>query len=57
MSEQSVIPEMPLRRRRTLWGDAWRRLIASPTARLGMAIVAIFVLGTVLAHFFWPYDP
>lgn len=49
--------EFPLRRRRTLWGDAWRRLIASPTARLGMAIIVIFVLGTVLAHFFWPYDP
>ncbi len=56
MSERLVIPELP-RRRRTLWGDAWRRLIASPTARLGMAIVVIFILGTVLAHFFWPYDP
>lgn len=56
MGERPVFPELP-RRRRTLWGDAWRRLIASPTARLGMAIVAIFVLGTVLAHFFWPYDP
>ncbi len=50
-------PEFSLRRRRTLWGDAWRRLIASPTARLGMAIVVVFVLGTVLAHFLWPYDP
>ncbi len=57
MKERPIIPEMPLRRRRTLWGDAWRRLIASPTARLGMAIVALFILGTVLAHFFWPYDP
>lgn len=56
MSERLVVPELP-RRRRTLWGDAWRRLIASPTARLGMAIVAIFVLGTILAHFLWPYDP
>lgn len=52
-----MVPEMPLRRRRTLWGDAWRRLIASPTARLGMAIVVLFILGTVLAHFFWSYDP
>ena len=57
MSERPIVPEMPLRRRRTLWGDAWRRLIASPTARLGMAIVVLFVLGTVLAHFLWPYDP
>lgn len=42
---------------RSLWGDAWRRLISSNTARLGMAIVAIFVLSAVLAHFFWPYNP
>lgn len=57
MAERFIVPEMPLRRRRTLWGDAWRRLIASPTARLGMTIVALFILGTVLAHFLWPYDP
>lgn len=49
--------EFPLRRRRTLWGDAWRRLIASPTARLGITIVVLFILGTVLAHLFWPYNP
>jgi ABC-type dipeptide/oligopeptide/nickel transport system permease subunit len=42
---------------RSLWGDAWRRLISSNTARLGMVIVATFVLSAVLAHFFWPYDP
>jgi ABC-type dipeptide/oligopeptide/nickel transport system permease subunit len=41
---------------RSLWGDAWRRLVSSNTARLGMAIVALFVLTTVLAHFFWPYN-
>ncbi len=42
---------------RSLWGDAWRRLISSNTARAGMAIVAIFVLSAVLAHFFWEYNP
>ncbi|MBS3784076.1 MAG: ABC transporter permease [Anaerolineae bacterium] len=42
---------------RSLWADAWRRLISNNTARLGMAIVAIFVLSTVLAHFFWEYNP
>ncbi len=41
---------------RSLWGDAWRRLISSNTARLGMTIVTIFVLSTVLAHFFWEYN-
>jgi hypothetical protein len=29
---------------RSLWGDAWRRLISSNTARLGMVIVATFNL-------------
>ncbi len=42
---------------RSLWGDAWRRLISSNTARLGMFIVAVFVLSAVLSHFFWEYDP
>lgn len=45
------------RKGRSLWGDAWRRLISSNTARLGMAIVTIFVLSAVLAHFFWEYNP
>jgi ABC-type dipeptide/oligopeptide/nickel transport system permease subunit len=45
------------RRHRSLWGDVWRRLISSNTARLGMVIVAFFVLSAVLAHFFWEYDP
>ncbi|MFW6136183.1 MAG: ABC transporter permease [Chloroflexota bacterium] len=42
---------------RSLWGDAWRRLISSNTARMGMAIVTVFVLSAVLAHFFWEYNP
>jgi len=49
--------DFAVREHRSLWGDAWRRLISSNTARLGMAIVVIFVLSTVLAHFFWEYDP
>ncbi len=42
---------------RSLWGDAWRRLISSNTARLGMVIVLTFILSAVLSHFFWEYDP
>ncbi|MGA1872788.1 MAG: Ig-like domain-containing protein, partial [Thermoplasmatota archaeon] len=42
---------------RSLWLDAWRRLISSNTARLGMFIVALFVFSAVYAHFFWEYDP
>ncbi len=56
-SKQSPLNDLSVRKRRSLWGDAWRRLISSNTARLGMAIVAIFVLSAVLSHFFWEYDP
>ncbi len=46
-----------VREHRSLWGDAWRRLSASNTARLGLGIVAFFVLSAVLSHFFWEYNP
>lgn len=46
-----------LREHRSMWYDAWRRLISSTTARAGMVIVAIFVFSSVFAHFFWEYDP
>ena len=31
--------DFALRKHRSLWGDAWRRLVSNNTARLGMAIV------------------
>lgn len=46
-----------IREHRSLWGDAWQRLISSNTARLGMAIVVFFILSAVLSHFFWDYNP
>jgi ABC-type dipeptide/oligopeptide/nickel transport system permease subunit len=46
-----------LREHRSLWKDAWRRLISSKTALLGMFIVVLFVLTAVGAHFFWEYEP
>jgi ABC-type dipeptide/oligopeptide/nickel transport system permease subunit len=49
--------DFAVREHRSLWGDAWRRLISSKTARLGMAIVILFALFAVLSHFFWEYDP
>ncbi len=54
-SDDSVV--MDGRKHRSLWGNAWQRLISNNTARLGLAIVVIFVLSAVLAHFFWEYDP
>ena len=50
------ITDFAVREHRSLWGDAWRRLISNNTARLGMFIVAVFVLSAVLSHFFWPYN-
>lgn len=51
------LTDFAVREHRSLWGDAWRRLVSSNTARLGLAIVAFFVLLTVLSHFFWDYNP
>lgn len=53
----SVIEDFAVREHRSLWLDAWRRLISSNTSRLGMFIVAVFVLSAFGAHYFWPYDP
>ncbi len=59
---QVTIPDLEttdyaVREHRSLWLDAWRRLISSNTSRLGMFIVAVFVLSAVLAHYFWVYNP
>lgn len=51
------LTDFAVRERRSLWGDAWHRLISSNTARLGMGIVVFLVISTVLSHFFWRYDP
>ncbi len=55
--KEIAIPQVGMREHRSLWYDAWRRLISNNTARLGMLIVAIFVLSSMYAHFFWDYDP
>ena len=52
-----VIPQATMREHRSLWYDAWRRLISSKTARIGMLIVAVFVFSSTYAHFFWEYNP
>ncbi len=55
--EEVIVTDFAVREHRSLWIDAWRRLISSNTARLGMFIVALFVLSAILAHYFWEYDP
>lgn len=56
-TQELPVADFAVREHRSLWVDAWQRLISSNTARLGMAIVSIFVLTTVLSHFFWNYNP
>lgn len=51
------VADLAMREHRSLWGDAWRRLISSNTARIGLAIISIFILTTTLSHFFWAYNP
>lgn len=51
------VADFAMREHRSLWGDAWRRLISSNTARIGLAIISIFILTTTLSHFFWDYNP
>lgn len=51
------VADFAIREHRSLWIDAWRRFISNRTARIGMVVVAIFVLTTVFAHYFWEYDP
>jgi ABC-type dipeptide/oligopeptide/nickel transport system permease subunit len=46
-----------VREHRSLWGDAWRRLLSSKTGRIGLVLVTFFFVATVLTHFFWEYDP
>ncbi len=41
---------------RSLWGDAWRRLIANRLARLGMAITVFFILLAVAVPVVFPYN-
>ena len=54
--EEIGVVDFAVREHRSLWIDAWRRLIYSNTARMGMAIAVVFVFSAVYAHYFWKYD-
>lgn len=49
--------DFAVRKHRSLWGDAWRRLISLNTARLGMVIIGILLLVAVLAPIVHHYNP
>ena len=55
--EEFTVTDFAVREHRSLWGDAWRRLISSNTARLGMFIVVLFVFSATFSHYFWKYEP
>lgn len=55
--QEEVLTDFAVREHRSLWLDAWRRLISNKTSMLGLVVVAIFVLTAILAHFFWKYEP
>ncbi len=55
--EEITVTDFAVREHRSLWGDAWRRLISSNTARLGMFVVVLFVASSTLSHYFWKYEP
>jgi len=46
----------PIRRHRSLWGDAWRRLLRNKLAMLGLAGIAFLLFLTVFAELLMPYD-
>ncbi len=49
---------LPLQRRqRSLWGDAWRRLIGSSVGRIGLGITLGLVLLAILVPIVKPYNP
>lgn len=49
--------DFTVRRHRSLWGDAWRRLISLNTARLGMVIIGVLLSVAVLAPIVHNYNP
>src|SRR5689334_20323399 len=49
--------ELATRRQRSLWGDAWRRLIRNRAAVAGMIVIAFFALLAIFASQIAPYNP
>src|SRR5688500_2543632 len=48
--------ELTVRRQRSLWSDAWRRLSRNKLAIIGLALVVLFALIAALAPLIAPYS-
>lgn len=46
-----------LRPQRSLWGDAWQRLISSATGRIGIGISVLLIVLALCIPLVLPYDP
>ena len=55
--EINGVEDFAVREHRSLWLDAWRRLVANRTAMVGLIVVVLFLLSATFAHFFWDYEP
>ncbi|MDF1520581.1 MAG: ABC transporter permease [Brevefilum sp.] len=55
--EINGVEDFAVREHRSLWIDAWRRLVANRTAMVGLIVVVLFLLSATFAHFFWDYEP
>ncbi len=55
-NEQSEILAVLARPPRSLWRDAWRRLLSNRLARVGMAISLFFLLMAIFVPFVFPYN-
>ncbi len=55
-SEQPEFAEVLSRPPRSLWRDAWRRLISNRLANVGIAIVVFFLILAVAVPVVFPYD-
>ncbi len=55
--ELNGVEDFAVREHRSLWIDAWRRLVANRTAMVGLIVVVLFLLSATFAHFFWDYEP
>jgi ABC-type dipeptide/oligopeptide/nickel transport system permease subunit len=54
--ENNGFEDFAVREHRSLWLDAWRRLVANRTAMIGLIVVVVFIFSATGAHFFWEYE-